>query len=53
MAVGAWGIAPSEFWQMTVTEWWWLYDVKQAQMSGGMTDSGWKELYDFTFGDDG
>lgn len=27
--MGVWNIPPSEFWQMTPAEWWWLYEVKQ------------------------
>lgn len=29
ISVGAWGIQPSEFWEMDVEEWWWLYDAKR------------------------
>ncbi len=50
--MGAWSIQPSEFWAMAVAEWWWLCDVKRAQSTEGMTESGWAELYEFTFGDD-
>lgn len=32
---------------MTVAEWWWLADVKRVQHSGGLTEDGWAELYDF------
>ena len=30
MAVGAWEIAPSEFWAMTPREWWAVFDIKRA-----------------------
>lgn len=28
VAVGHWGIQPSEFWKMAPLEWWWLYEAK-------------------------
>ena len=28
VAVGSWGVAPRDFWDMHVVEWWWLYDAK-------------------------
>lgn len=28
-AVGAWGIGPTEFWQLTLREFWWLFDVRR------------------------
>ena len=28
VAVGHWGIQPSEFWRMTPAEWWWLHELK-------------------------
>jgi hypothetical protein len=30
-AVGCCGVSPSDFWQMTFQEWWWIQDVKAAQ----------------------
>lgn len=27
-AVGCWGISPSEFWDLTPLEWWWLHEAK-------------------------
>lgn len=42
MSVGAWGIAPSEFWRMSMQEWAWLFDVKKprrtGEWAGRMTD---------------
>ena len=29
IAVGLWEIAPSEFWRMTMREYWWLYDMRK------------------------
>lgn len=26
--MGAWNIAPADFWRMSLAEWWWLYDAK-------------------------
>lgn len=32
VAVGVWRIPPSEFWNMTPMEWWWLHDLQQERM---------------------
>jgi len=41
-----WGIAPGEFWQMTPTEWAWLYAQKAGpQMVGKLTVEQAEELY--------
>jgi hypothetical protein len=29
VAVGAWGIPPSDFWTMTHREFWWMFDVRK------------------------
>jgi len=29
VAVGVWGIGPSEFWTMTPREFWWMFDVRK------------------------
>lgn len=29
-----WGIQPSEFWEMTISEWWCEYEAKAADQSG-------------------
>ncbi len=34
VAVGLWGIQPSEFWDMTPCEWWWLHSLKSKQAAG-------------------
>jgi len=31
VAVSQWGIAPSEFWRMSIEEWWWLFDCKYVE----------------------
>lgn len=33
-AVGVWGIQPSEFWEMPLWEFWWLYDAKRTAAGG-------------------
>jgi hypothetical protein len=44
--VGIWGIAPSEFWQMTLAEWWLVYDAKIGERHyGTMRESEVEELY--------
>ena len=30
----SWGISPSEFWDMTMPEWWLLYEHNRAQQPG-------------------
>jgi hypothetical protein len=40
MAVGVWGIAPSEFLKMSPTEFWLIYDAKlPPKMYGKMTEN--------------
>ena len=40
MAVGHWNIAPSEFWQMSVIEWWWVKQAKEPEkMYGSLPES--------------
>ena len=40
MAVFAWGIQPSEFWRMTVAEWWRIYECKRPRVAGdGLTQA--------------
>lgn len=47
MAVGLWGIQPSEFWKMTMAEWWWVYDSKVGEPKyGSLTQSEVEELYE-------
>jgi len=51
LAVGAWGIQPSEFWSMTPAEWWRLFDIKrerdpQTDYAGSLTDNACEELYE-------
>lgn len=48
MAVGSWGIAPSEFWRMTPAEFMWLVDAKtkSSQPAGGLDEAAYEELYD-------
>lgn len=45
-AVGVWGVAPSEFWQMTPQEWWWLHAVKMANAQA-FTHKDLQDLDDF------
>ena len=47
IAVGFWGIAPSEFMGMTLREWWLVYDVKrQDRQAGGLSEDQKSELWD-------
>lgn len=50
-----WGIQPSEFWDMDIEQWWWLYDVKVPKenkhgYAGRLTESDVKELYELING---
>ena len=52
VAVGAWGIQPSEFWAMDCEEWWWLYDVKRSRdpaidYAGGLSQDDVDDLIEF------
>jgi hypothetical protein len=49
LAVGLWGIQPSEFLRMTDHEFWLLYEVKMKS-SGKMTYSDYEELKEFMYG---
>jgi hypothetical protein len=57
VAVGGWGIQPSEFWGMDAEEWWWLYDAKRPRdprldFAGSLDEATVKELSDWLeFGD--
>jgi len=45
LAVGGWGIAPSEFWRMTPSEFWLIYDAKTPPvMYGRLTEDEADEL---------
>lgn len=48
MSVGVWHIQPSEFWAMTMREFWWMFDARKPrkQHVGGMTDAEMDELKD-------
>ena len=40
LAVGAWGVAPSEFGKMSVLEWWWLKSAREPEkMYGSLPES--------------
>ncbi len=43
MAVGLWGIQPSEFWGMTLWEWWAVYDSKVIETTKERFDEETKE----------
>lgn len=50
LAVGSWGIQPSEFWQMDCAEWFWIYDTKrpkdkQNDYAGRLTEDDCADLY--------
>ena len=50
MAVGAWGIQPSEFWAMTPAEWWRIYECRrprdtQTDYAGRLREEDCAELY--------
>jgi hypothetical protein len=49
VAVGLWGMQPSEFWDMTPEEWWWLYETKSAlqRKPGAMTQADLDDLERF------
>lgn len=46
MAVGVWSIQPSEFWRMTMREFWWMFDARKPRRThvGGMTDEDMDDL---------
>jgi hypothetical protein len=40
-------VQPSEFWAMTIREWWWLADVRApSQKYGDLSGSDAKDLYE-------
>jgi hypothetical protein len=46
VAVGLWSIQPSEFWDMSPQEWWWVYDARVGEPKyGKMTLTEVEELY--------
>jgi hypothetical protein len=50
LAVGAWGIQPEDFWQMSYEEWWWLFETKrtrdkQTDYAGRLTEDDCADLY--------
>jgi len=46
LAIGHWGMQPSEFWRMSPCEWWWLYESKfPAGEAITMADK-WQSLYE-------
>lgn len=52
LAVGHWGVQPSEFWGMTPKEWWWLWDIKRPRnpeldYAGSLTHGDVVELLEF------
>jgi hypothetical protein len=54
VAVGNWGILPSEFWKMTLAEWWLIFDVKrpvEQKTHGSMTKSEVHSLYKKAYGE--
>lgn len=47
----SWGLQPSEFWQMSPTEWWLVYEAKRPRdveldYAGTLTEEAALELYD-------
>jgi len=44
VAVADWELSPSEFWDMTVQEWWWVYDRKIHQEKSVKDERGVSEL---------
>lgn len=49
MAVGQWGIQPSEFWDMSPQEWWWIFDARRTDkpVAGcNLTEDELAELYE-------
>ena len=45
IAVGAWGIQPTEFWKMHPIEFWWLVDVKAQGDQNELEREKWEEYY--------
>lgn len=55
MAVGAWGLSPSDFYELTPEEWWRIYEMKRprekhADYAGQLTDSDCEALYELING---
>jgi hypothetical protein len=51
----SWGIAPSEFWEMSPEEWWLIYEMKRPpdkanELAGGLTEDDCAELMGFLNG---
>jgi len=46
VAVGVWGLPPSEFWRMHPQEFWWLYEAKVPPEQRLTKADKWQELYD-------
>jgi hypothetical protein len=47
VAVGSWSLQPSEFWAMTIREWWWLADVRApSENYGDLSGNTVKDLYE-------
>jgi hypothetical protein len=49
--VGAWGMSVCDFWEMTPSEWWLIYEVKrprdtQTDFAGMLSDNDVEELYE-------
>ena len=45
-----WGIQPSEFWNMSIAEWWWVFDSKYVKVrreteGNYTTRDEWDELH--------
>ena len=52
--MGAWGVQPNDFWDMSAEEFWWLHDVKtprdpKSRYAGGMTEEEVRELYEMQY----
>jgi hypothetical protein len=44
VAVADWDLSPSDFWDMTVQEWWWVYDRKIHQEKSVKDEDGISDL---------
>lgn len=52
MGVGAFGIQPSEFWDMSPEEFWWVFEFKRPRnpdtdFAGALTRTDVADLYDY------
>ncbi|WP_354552796.1 phage tail assembly chaperone [Kaistia defluvii] len=53
IAVGGWGMAPSEFWGLTPAEFYWILDAKKpVQMYGRMSEYEVDEIYQDAYGEE-